>query len=90
LSVQALHWRRQVWRRWAAPTTSSSSCSRQRGVQDSDADASSSCSAGWGRGLEAAARRYERPPPDTFRRLRHVLETYTDVTRYPWCVECCG
>lgn len=25
------------------------------------------------------------PPPDTFRRLRHVLETYTDVTRYPRC-----
>lgn len=25
------------------------------------------------------------PPPDTFRRLRHVLETFTDVTRYPRC-----
>jgi hypothetical protein len=27
----------------------------------------------------------EAPPADTFRRLRHVLETYTDVTRYPRC-----
>ncbi|WIA15788.1 hypothetical protein OEZ85_002401 [Tetradesmus obliquus] len=25
----------------------------------------------------------DAPPADTFRRLRHVLETYTDVTRYP-------
>jgi hypothetical protein len=25
----------------------------------------------------------DRPSPDTFRRLRHVLETYTDITRYP-------
>jgi hypothetical protein len=29
---------------------------------------------------------FEPPPPETFRRLRHVLETYTDVTRYPRCV----
>jgi hypothetical protein len=27
----------------------------------------------------------ETPPVDTFRRLRHLLETYTDVTRYPRC-----
>ncbi|KAF8057852.1 GAMMACAL1 [Scenedesmus sp. PABB004] len=41
----------------------------------------------WRRQVQPAVRALvdpaDVPPPDTFRRLRHVLETYTDVTRYP-------
>jgi hypothetical protein len=60
-------WRRQVWRQHFA----SSAAKPTTAVAVADPS-----------GLLSALAP-EAPPADTFRRLRHVLETYTDVTRYP-------
>jgi hypothetical protein len=62
-------WRCQTWRPHSAGSTSAA------GLEAAAAAADPS-------GLLAALGP-EAPPADTFRRLRHVLETYTDVTRYP-------
>uniref|UniRef100_A0A383VY68 Uncharacterized protein n=1 Tax=Tetradesmus obliquus TaxID=3088 RepID=A0A383VY68_TETOB len=66
-------WRRQTWRKQPASSATGLEAAAAAAATAAAADPS---------GLLAALGA-DAPPADTFRRLRHVLETYTDVTRYP-------
>jgi hypothetical protein len=80
--TQSAPWRRQIWR-WDRPSSQSNSSS-----SSSSSSGRASGSSGSSSYVDLGRPGFEPPPPDTFRRLRHVLETYTDVTRYPRCATC--